>query len=309
MTSVIRAEGLSRSFAGHTALEGLTLAVQPGEIVALVGADGAGKTTAMRLLAGVLRPDSGSAWIAGIDLTAHPDRARGRLGYLPQRFSLYDDLTVQENLNFLAQVRGLTGGDWLVRSEEILRFVGLDAFSNRRAQHLSGGMRQKLALAACLLHRPPVLLLDEPTGGVDPVTRQAFWRLLVRLAAEGTGILITTPYLDEASRCRRVGFLHQGVLLRLDTPEQLRRQLSGRMVEVRSRTPRTAVEAAARLEGVAEAWIQGASVRMRLSRSLEGEVEEIGARLGGSLDDGVRPRLVEPSLEDVFRELLIEGRP
>ncbi len=306
MTSVIEAQDLSRSFAGQKALEGLTLVVQEGEIVALVGADGAGKTTAMRLLAGVLRPDSGSARIAGIDMTSHPERARSRLGYLPQRFSLYDDLTVQENLSFLAQVRGLTGADWQGRSAEILRFVGLDAFSSRRAQHLSGGMRQKLALAACLLHRPPVLLLDEPTGGVDPLTRQAFWRLLVRLASEGTGILISTPYMDEASRCRRVGFLHRGRLLRLEPPETFRRELAGRMVEVRGKRPVPCWRPQLTSRVLPKPGSRGLPFDCG-SPAVHRAAGNLWAQLGGSSGSTVRARLVEPSLEDVFRELLIEG--
>ncbi len=172
----VEVRGLSRSFGETHALDNLTLRLQAGEMFALLGPDGAGKTTAMRLMAGLIRADAGEIRLAGVDMATDPEGARLHLGYLPQRFSLYGELTVRENLEFLAEVRGLSGPEWRSRAQDMLAFVGLEAFVDRRAERLSGGMRQKLGLAACLLHRPPVLLLDEPTGGVDPLARQGFWR-------------------------------------------------------------------------------------------------------------------------------------
>src|SRR4030066_1013376 len=205
---------LSKSFGTSKAVDNLSLWVEAGEIYGLVGPDGAGKTTTMRLLCGALQPDrhqSGSVpviQIAGVDMLKQADPARAQIGSLPQRFSLYEDLTVLENLRFFAEVRGLSAQSWQPRCIEILEFVGLANFINRRAGQLSGGMRQKLGLAAALEHSPKVLLLDEPTTGVDPATRQDFWQLIIRLVAEeGVVVLVSTPYMDEAGRWGRGGFM------------------------------------------------------------------------------------------------------
>src|SRR3972149_5145833 len=181
MTSAVLADQLHKSFGDVHAVDGLSFKVEPGEIYGLVGPDGAGKTTTMRLLCGGFRPDSGRVTIYGYDVIKQSDAARTQIGYLAQRFSLYGDLTVLENLRFFAEVHGLKSFEWRPRTQEILKFVGLDEFSDRRAEQLSGGMKQKLGLATALVHRPKVLLLDEPTGGVDPVTRQDFWQLIIRL--------------------------------------------------------------------------------------------------------------------------------
>ena len=220
---LIAAHDLRRSFGAIQAVSGLNLQVAAGQIYGLVGPDGAGKTTTLRLLCGALQLEAGEVHIAGIPLAKNTEQARAHIGYLPQRFSLYEDLTVLENIRFFAEVRGLKASEWLPRCQEILRFVGLDAFSDRLAGHLSGGMKQKLGLAAALVHRPAVLLLDEPTTGVDPVTRQDFWQLIIRLAAgeqsQAVAVLVSTPYMDEAARCHRVGFMRSGQLLLEGTPE------------------------------------------------------------------------------------------
>src|SRR3972149_3551403 len=218
-----------KSFGLTRAVDGLSLTVSAGEIYGLVGPDGAGKTTTMRLLCGALRPDSGAAAIYGYDLTTNPELAREQTGYLAQRFSLYGDLTAMENLRFFAEVRGLRGADWRPRTLEILDFVGLAEFADRRAEQWSGGMKQKLGLATALVHRPKVLLLDEPTGGVDPVTRQDFWQLLIGIVGrEGVSVLISTPYMDEASRGTRVGFLDRGRIITESAPRQITERLAGR---------------------------------------------------------------------------------
>src|SRR5512143_2713836 len=242
MPYLIDATDLHKSFGKVRAVDGVTLKVEPGEIYGLVGSDGAGKTTTMRLIVGALEADGGQALVAGYDIKRQTEDARAQVGYLSQRFSLYEDLTVLENIRFFAEVRGLKPHEWLPRCMEILEFVGLAGFKDRRAGQLSGGMKQKLGLASALVARPRVLLMDEPTTGVDPVTRQDFWQLLIRLAtqgpadsthSEGVSVLISTPYMDEASRCHRVGFMKSGRIIAEDTPSGLRSRLAGRVLELR----------------------------------------------------------------------------
>src|SRR5512143_2013527 len=225
MPYLIDATDLHKSFGAVHAVDGVTLKIEAGEIYGLVGSDGAGKTTTMRLIVGALQADAGEALVAGYDIKTQTESARSQIGYLSQRFSLYEDLTVLENIRFFAEVRGLKSNEWLPRCMEILEFVGLAGFKDRRAGQLSGGMKQKLGLASALVTRPRVLLLDEPTTGVDPVTRQDFWQLLISLvalplvpapaeqAAKSVAVLISTPYMDEAARCHRVGFMQRGRII------------------------------------------------------------------------------------------------
>ncbi len=241
MRALIEASHLHKSFGETTAVDDLSLQVEAGEIYGLVGSDGAGKTTTIRLLVGALKADSGEAVICGYSLASQTEQARAQLGYLSQRFSLYEDLTVLENIRFFAELRGLAQAQWYPRCMEILAFVGLGDFKDRRAGQLSGGMKQKLGLASALVSRPRVLLLDEPTTGVDPVTRQDFWQLLIRLTRrdgasptnESVSVIITTPYMDEAARCQRVGFMRAGKLIAEGSPTELRQGLNGRIIEVR----------------------------------------------------------------------------
>ena len=230
---------LSKSYGITRVVDDISFSVEAGEIYGLIGPDGAGKTTTMRLVCGALLPDVSrhaaitQVQIDGVDLLKNTDHARSQLGYLPQRFSMYEELTVLENLRFFAEVRGIPTQSWQPRCMEILEFVGLAGFINRRAGQLSGGMRQKLGLAAALVHSPKVLLLDEPTTGVDPVTRQDFWQLIIRLVAEeGVAVLVSTPYMDEAGRCGRVGFMRLGKVLVEGEPDVLRATLTGRIIEV-----------------------------------------------------------------------------
>ena len=309
METLVDVENLSRAFGETRAVDDVSLSVRAGEIYGLVGPDGAGKTTTMRLLCGALRADRGRVVIAGIDLASQPDRAREQTGYLAQRFSLYGDLTAMENLRFFAEVRGLGRKDWLPRAKEILAFVGLDEFADRRADALSGGMRQKLGLAAALVHRPRVLLLDEPTGGVDPVTRQAFWQLLFRLLREGVGVLISTPYMDEASRCSRLGFLDRGRLLVEGTPREIEARLQGRIVEVEG-GPRALLESVALEDPEVEAaHAFGDRLRIRLSRpgstAIRARLEQAMTSRGGRVKHvGESPA----TIEDVFVDLLEQDR-
>ncbi len=221
--AAIAVAGLVKGFAGRPAVRGVSLRVPAGSIYCLHGPDGAGKTTLLRCLAGVLRPDAGDVRLAGVDPRREPDRARTVLGYLPQQFSLYPDLSVQENLDFFARLHGLSGEAWRERREELLAFAGLGEFRRRPAGDLSGGMRQKLALCCAVMHRPPVLLLDEPSLGVDPVSRHELWEVLRALRDGGGAVLLSTPYQDEAARGDRLGFLVDGRLALAGPPAELAR--------------------------------------------------------------------------------------
>jgi ABC-2 type transport system ATP-binding protein len=311
-TMMIEVQNLFKNFGSTTAVEGLSLQVAQGEIYGLVGPDGAGKTTTIRLVCGALTPTrlTGNApvviRIAGIELLRHIEQARAQIGYLPQRFSLYEDLTVLENLRFLAEVRGLPAANWKPRCMEILSFVGLDAFSARRAGQLSGGMKQKLGLAAALVHRPKILLLDEPTTGVDPVTRQDFWQLIIRLVAEeGVALLVSTPYMDEASRCSRLGFMQRGRLIVEGTPAELRERLNERIVEVRGSPLRVLMAAAQADADVEEAQMFGDRLHLRVRL---GSAEAVSHRLAAQIPvlGGQVSRIcpIPPQLEDVFIALV-----
>ncbi len=239
--TVISMTGVSRSFGELRAVNGVDLTLGRGEIYGLVGPDGAGKTTLMRLLAGALAPDSGSIRVMGLDVANEPDRIRERVGYMPQLFGLYADLTVYENLRFFAMLFGVKKRRE-ERIEELLEFVRLTEFRNRRADNLSGGMYKKLAIACSILHRPDLLLLDEPTNGVDPVSRRDLWALLFSLAADGVAVLVSTPYMDEAERCHRVGLMYDGMLVREGTPDHLLEELSNRVYLIESENPASDLE-------------------------------------------------------------------
>ncbi|HLE14301.1 MAG TPA: ABC transporter ATP-binding protein [Anaerolineales bacterium] len=303
---MIQVDHLHRCFKAVRAVDDLSLHVGAGEIYGLVGPDGAGKTTTLRLLCGALRPDSGKIEISGYDIIRQTELARAQIGYLPQRFSLYDDLTVLENIRFFAEVRGLSGQDWLPRCMEILAFVGMEMFKDRRAGQLSGGMKQKLGLAAALVHRPKVLLLDEPTTGVDPVTRQDFWQLIIRLAAEeGVALLISTPYMDEAARCNRVGFMQHGRILTEDTPEALRKQLEGRILELQGEPLPLLRSIARREQDVEDAQMFGDRIHLRVKIGKTTPViERLSAQIPSQGGKIIRLAPVSPQLEDLFIALL-----
>jgi ABC-2 type transport system ATP-binding protein len=309
---LVSANNLCKSFHKLRAVDDVSLQIEPGEIYGLVGADGAGKTTMIRLLVGALRPDAGEVTVCGYDVIRQTEQARSQLGYLSQRFSLYEDLTVLENIRFFAEVRGLSSGEWLPRSMEILEFVGLSSFKDRRAGQLSGGMKQKLGLASALVTRPRVLLLDEPTTGVDPVTRQDFWQLVIKLVAPSHGrkggsgegsvsVLISTPYMDEASRCHRVGFMKNGKLIAEDTPTNLRARLNERVLELRGSPVNLLRRLAHQDSDVEDVQAFGDRLHIRVRENRAGDVlGRLKAQIilaGGRVDE-LRP--VPPVLEDVF---------
>jgi ABC-2 type transport system ATP-binding protein len=222
---MISLRGLTRKFGTLVAVDHLSLEIAPGEIFGLVGPDGAGKTTTLRMITGLVDPTEGTAVTAGFDVTSHPTAVRDRIGYMAQRFGLYGDLTVGENMEFYADLFGMSRAERVELSPRLLEMTRMAPFLKRPAGKLSGGMKQKLALMCTLLHKPQVLLLDEPTNGVDPVSRRDFWTILHQLVRDGLTLLLTTAYMDEAERCDRVGFLHQGRLVQCDTPAALRQQL------------------------------------------------------------------------------------
>ena len=302
---LIDAWELHKSFGQTRAVDGVSLSVAAGEIYGLVGPDGAGKTTVMRLLCGALTLDDGDVEIGGYDIRRQVERAREQIGYLAQRFSLYEELTVQENLRFFAEVRGLQPAQWAPRSREILAFVGLEPFRDRRAGQLSGGMKQKLGLALALINEPRVLLLDEPTTGVDPVTRQDFWRLILPLLRRGNlAVLVSTPYMDEALRCTRIGFMRGGRIISEGPPADLRRRLDGRVLELAGSPEKLVVEIARCDPSVETAERFGNRFHLRVA---PGQAQVVLARLGpaiqaagGTVDELA---VIDPQLEDVFIEL------
>ena len=254
---VIETENLTRSFKSLKAVDGLSLSVRRGEIIGLVGPDGSGKTTTIRMLCAIMDPTEGSARVAGFDTVAEPEKIKRRIGYMAQRFNLYGDLSVMENLDFFADVFQVRGRQRRERKERLLRFAQLTEFRTRRAAHLSGGMQKKLALACTLIHQPEIIFLDEPTTGVDPVSRREFWDILTELHLQGITIFVSTPYMDEAERCSRVALMYQGQIIVCDEPERIKSLVAGDLAELRPSDLRLAEEIVASVAGVLEVQTYG----------------------------------------------------
>jgi ABC-2 type transport system ATP-binding protein len=298
--TVLSARGLVVRYGALDAVKGLNLDVQRGQVIGLIGPDGAGKTSSLRVFAGLLRATAGTVEVLGRDAWSHRRALHHRLGYLAQRFALYGDLTVDENVQFFALL--LSVKDWRSRRDLLLERVALSEFRDRQADRLSGGMKQKLALACSLMHSPDILLLDEPTTGVDPVTRREFWRLLADLVAEGLTLVIATPYLDEAERCSRVVLMHQGQVLADAPPADLRNLLPGVIVEVAAR-PRTLVtHTLAGVPGVVNVQPFAARFHVRLSAA-EGAADRIRKALEGAGATVEEVRVIPAGLEDTFLHL------
>ncbi|HTL67889.1 MAG TPA: ABC transporter ATP-binding protein [Lacunisphaera sp.] len=304
----IHATGLRRAFGELVAVAGLDLEVAAGEIFGLVGPDGAGKTTTMRMLTGILPPSGGTAQVAGCDVVRDGERLREHIGYMSQRFGLYPDLTVAENIDFYADIYRVPARERAARTARLLAFSNLTPFRQRLAGNLSGGMKQKLGLACALIHTPKVLFLDEPTNGVDPVSRRDFWRILYQLVREGVTLFVSTAYLDEAERCNRLALLHEGTLLGLGTPAEVKAMMPGALLELRTSAPRrTAALLRARLPEVGVGLFgDRLHLAVRDVAGLEARVRALVAE-GGFEFHSLRP--VEPSLEDVFVAVLAERAP
>ena len=300
---LLETENLVKDFGLFRALDGLNLQVHAGEMVGLVGPDGAGKTTTMRLLCGALEQTSGRIRVAGFDVPGQVERAREHIGYLAQRFALYGDLTISENLEFFAEVFGIPDAERKARSLELLTFAGLQQFSDRRAIALSGGMQKKLGLATALVHRPQVLLLDEPTGGVDPVARQEFWHLLVGLLRGGSAVLVSTPYMDEAMRFNRVVFVNKGRALTEGTPRELISRLNGRILELAAEPQVPARAVATADPDVQDVQAFGDRLHLRV-RDASGPLARLPAAITAAGLNLTHLRPVTPTLEDVFMYLL-----
>ncbi len=297
MAPLVEIKDLRKTFGNYTVLDGLSFSVHPGEIFGIVGPDGAGKTTLLRILSTVLDGTGGTAKIDGLDVAVHPDRTRDKIAYMSQKFGLYPDLTVEENMNLYADLYGLPRSGRKERVKELLRFSYMDPFLKRRAGALSGGMKQKLQLTCALIHTPKVLLLDEPTNGVDPVSRRDFWRMLFELSGRGVATIVTTTYMDEAQRCSRIGLIDKGSLLGIGTLSELRYLMKGKLFFFSTSMPRKAASALAAQKG----WTPtpfGDSIHLECPEGTSlSEIEEIIMRSG--IDHGeIVPTL--PSLEDVF---------
>ncbi|MBI5248565.1 MAG: ABC transporter ATP-binding protein [Desulfomonile tiedjei] len=302
----IRTEKLCRDFGKVEAVKNLHLQVKRGELFGLVGPDGAGKTTTMRMLAGILDPTSGSAWVDGISIVDDPEGIKEHLAYMPQRFGLYQDLTVMENLIFYADLFRVPKKLRAGRIETLFGFSRLGPFKDRLAGALSGGMKQKLGLACALIHSPRVLLLDEPTNGVDPVSRRDFWKILYELLKEGISILVSTAYLDEAERTNRVGLMHQGRLVQLGEPRALKSMLKGITMELIPSDPAKTRTLLRNMPGLLDVNIFGGGLHVRIPDKSTGEA--ILKRLEAEAIEVRSFRRIVPSMEDAFLYLIPRGQ-
>jgi ABC-2 type transport system ATP-binding protein len=302
MTRAVEVDGLSRAFGPVRAVDGLRFDVRPGELFGIVGPDGAGKTTTLRMLAGVLRPSAGDARIGGVSIVRDPERVKPDLAYMSQRFGLYTDLTVQENLDFYADLHGVPRALLAERYARLFGFSGLAPFRDRLAGALSGGMKQKLGLSCALLHHPAVLILDEPTFGVDPISRRDLWLIVHGMVAEGMTVLVSTAYLDEAERCDRIVLLHEGRAVALDTPDALQQRLAGRLRAVRTDAPRRAREALRGHPAVRQATLFGETLHVALPAP-EADWAAVRAVLAAADITVHEDRPIDASLEDVFMDL------
>jgi len=294
---MITAENLTRSFGTLVAVDHLNLEVTEGEIFSLVGPDGAGKTTTLRLLCGLVNPTEGRAVVAGHDVGREIDAVKDQIGYMAQRFGLYSDLTVDENMNFYSDLFGVVGRERDELMARLLRMTRMDPFRKRQAGKLSGGMKQKLALMCTLLHKPKVLFLDEPTNGVDPVSRRDFWAILYQLVKDGLTVFVTTAYLDEAERANRVGFMHQGKMIRCDTPAALKQGLEEECYRVWSNDNRKTREILERQPGVLTAQPAGAELHLFFDPK-QTSIERL------EQSTSFEQQRIQPSLEDVFIALM-----
>lgn len=301
MDTAIETIDLARSFDDLVAVQALRLTVHPGEMFGLVGPDGAGKTTTIRMLCGILAPTSGTAKVLGYDIVKDADRVKAEIGYLSQKFSLYGDLSVDENIEFFAEVNKVY--KYKQRREELLEFTRLSPFRKRLAEHLSGGMKQKLALACTLVHTPKIIFLDEPTTGVDPVSRRDFWKILQSLLQQGITIVMSTPYLDEAERCSRVALINKGALMQVDTPGNMKHSMRGEVLEIVCDRVRDAFAILKNHPAVREVQAFGDRLNViadnaaRSMAAIEVALKAKDIRIGGW-------RKIDPSLENVFISLL-----
>jgi ABC-2 type transport system ATP-binding protein len=307
--NAIEVRGLTRRFGAFTAVDDVTFDVREGEIFGFLGSNGAGKSTTIRMLCGLLQPTAGTARVGGVDVGSDPEGVKRRIGYMSQRFSLYELLTVDQNIAFFGGIYGLDRDRLARRRAFVLDMAGLRGREHTLARDLSGGWRQRLALGCAVLHEPPILFLDEPTGGVDPLSRRQFWRLIDALSASGVTVLVTTHYLDEAERCHRVALIHAGRLATIGTVHEVKQIFAERpIVEVRTDRPVDAMNALDAMPEVEKTSLFGTAVHAVL-RSSDVEADEIGRRLSGAGLPVAGVARVEPSLEDVFLDVVDRAGP
>lgn len=297
---IIEIKGLTKSYGELIAVNNLSLKVKEGEMFGLVGPDGAGKTTTIKILCGLLNPDDGQVNLLGKSILTNRKEIQNNIGYLSQKFSLYGDLTVDENIEFFAQIHNVR--NFYSRRDELLDFTRLTPFRNRLADQLSGGMKQKLALACSLIHKPKILFLDEPTTGVDPVSRRDFWKILSSLIKEGITILMTTPYLDEAERCNRVALMHKGKIISLDTPERIKYSVGKKSIEIITSDIKLSYKILKAMEGF-EIQIFGDRINL-IAESTEEIIKKVKQILSSNGIELISYRVVNPSLENVFIHLI-----
>lgn len=304
---IIETESLTKTFKDVVAVDDLNLQIEKGEIFGLVGPDGAGKSTIIRLLVAILDPDGGWAKVDGYDTVADPEPIKRRIGYMAQQFNLYGDLSVWENLNFFADVFEMRGQERHDRIERLLNFARLNEFRDRRAAHLSGGMQKKLALACTLIHTPQIIYLDEPTTGVDPVSRREFWDILTELHLDGITLFISTPYMDEAERCSRVGLMNEGKLIVCDRPEKVKRMIHGELIALWPSDMRRALPLVTDLQGVLEVQTYGDQLRI-----FAADAAAVGPQIRDTLSDAdvdiLDMRVTQPRMEEAFISLIQRQR-
>ena len=302
-TGQIQADKLIKNFRKVQAVRGINLDVAPGEIYGLIGPDGAGKTTTIRMLAGVMKPTSGIARVSGFDTSRQAERLRSQVGYMAQRFSLYGDLSVLENIEFYADIFGVRGPERKERIQRLLHFARLEEFQQRDAGVLSGGMKKKLGLACALIHHPRILFLDEPTNGVDPISRREFWDILSDLHIDGVTIFISTAYMDEAERCSRVGLMYQGEIIRQGTPAQLRQLVQGDLLAIVTSDLPTAEAIVAKSPGVLELQVYGDRLHVFVDNAAQRQAEIEAALLAARVPIQ-QIRTAAPHLQEVFISLV-----
>lgn len=297
----IQIKDLTKNFNGIPALNHISLKIEKGKIIGLIGPDGAGKTTLLRLLCGLLKPTSGSILLEGIDIVKNPQKVKGRLAYMPQQFSLYQDLSVAENLKFFAEIYGVHGQKFRIKKKELLNFAGLVPFENRLARNLSGGMQKKLALTCNLFHTPDILLLDEPTTGVDPVSRKELWHLLFKLNQEGRTLIITTPYMDESQKCHQVGLISKGQILRFQSPQSLIKEMKDEILELKVKDIKVR-DILKKMPGLKDIYPFGETLHLIFEQGGEG-AKKIKEDLGKQGIQIQSLKIISPSFEDVFFSL------
>jgi len=306
--SAITVSELTKRFGGFVAVDRVSFDVREGEVFGFLGSNGAGKSTTIRMLCGLLEPSSGTAIVGGIDVRQDPEGVKRRIGYMSQRFSLYEQLTVDQNIRFFGGIYGLSGGRFAKRRRFVLEMAGLEGRERTRASDLAGGWRQRLALGCAILHEPSIVFLDEPTGGVDPVSRRQFWELIDQLAASGTTVLVTTHYLDEAEHCQRIAIIHAGRLAALGSSSELKQVFAGRAIlEVQSSDPVQSMRVLDAMDDVEKTSVFGTAVHAVMREGPRVPPDELRSRLVAAGVAARRVEPVEPSLEDVFLEVVAQA--